>query len=269
MLSPRLGDSGSVDHDPFKHRNRVSSMAHEDCLTLIVWTPSEHPLDKPTGALKPVMFSIHGGAFSIGSIYSSVFNASVLSTYGTVVVSVGYRLGRLGFLYGGDDSAPGNVGLYDQQLALKWVRDNIHAFGGDRDQMTVFGESAGSWSISAHILSPLSRGLFKRAIMQSGALMFNKHRSLVTTAEALSKAKQFARQLNCSDPHKWLDCLRDIKDPNLFSESYDTSNTYGASNAVFGTQFLPLLPQKAFETHAYSSGEYQGNSFEMNILTLL
>ncbi|CAG2122072.1 unnamed protein product, partial [Medioppia subpectinata] len=123
----------------------------EDCLVLNIWTTN-------TTALKPVMFWIHGGALSVGSIFQTWFNGSALATKDVVIVSANYRLGTFGFLYGEREYAPGNVGFYDQLLALKWVRENIHSFGGDRDQITIFGESAGSWSVSAHILSPLSKG---------------------------------------------------------------------------------------------------------------
>ena len=87
-----------------------------------------------------------------------------------IVVVIQYRLGALGFLTSGDDVLPGNLGLWDQQLALRWVKDNIRAFGGDPDTVTIFGESAGSMSVGAHVLSPQSRGLFKRGIMQSGSI---------------------------------------------------------------------------------------------------
>ncbi|CAG2181086.1 unnamed protein product, partial [Oppiella nova] len=153
----------------------------------------------------------------MGSIFHKLINGSVLATNDVVIVSVNYRLGQLGFLYGGDQAAPGNLGFYDQLLGLKWVRDNIHEFGGDKDQITIFGVSAGGWSVSAHLLSPLSKGLFKRSIIQSGAQMYHKDRPVLGTVEALSKAKETARKLGC-DPYdyKWLDCLRAIENPDLF-----------------------------------------------------
>ena len=88
---------------------------------------------------------------------------------GVVVVTLQYRLSALGFLSAGDDSLPGNYGLWDQQLALAWVKDNVRAFGGDPDAITVFGESAGAMSVGLQVLSPGSRGLFRRAILQSGS----------------------------------------------------------------------------------------------------
>ncbi|CAG2183689.1 unnamed protein product, partial [Oppiella nova] len=152
------------------------------------------------------------------------------------------------FLYGGREDAPGNVGFYDQLLALKWVRDNIHAFGGDRDQITIFGESAGSWSVSAHILSPLSKGMFKRAIMESGAHLYNKDRDVLNTTEAVLEAKQVARLLNCSESEDWLKCLR--KADGMAVINLDN----GLTVPVLGTEFLPISAQKAFETKKFNSG---------------
>ncbi|CAG2108636.1 unnamed protein product [Medioppia subpectinata] len=182
----------------------------EDCLTLNVWTPmNKADKESPVDQLKPVMFWIYGGAFSVGSIYQPIYNGSVLATHDVVIITANYRLGQLGFLYGDREDAPGNAGFYDQLLALKWVRENAEQFGGDRDRITIFGESAGSWSVSAHILSPLSKGLFKRAIMQSGAALMRNERPFMGTVDALAKAKQTARNLQCNPyDYKWLDCLR-------------------------------------------------------------
>src|SRR5690606_1570552 len=115
--------------------------------------------------------------------------------------------GPFGFLYSGTEDAPGNQGLHDQILALKWVHENIHHFGGDPKPVTIFGESAGSMSVSSLILSPLTRGLFKRAIMQSGSLISKfSHSGL-----ALNKTTNLAKKLNCSTGHSHeeeVKCLR-------------------------------------------------------------
>ncbi|CAG2177642.1 unnamed protein product, partial [Oppiella nova] len=110
----------------------------ENCLFVNIWTQNVDTIG--TSKLKPVMFFIHGGGLSIGSVFTE--SGSVLATNDVVIASTSYRLGQLGFLYGDREDAPGNVGFHDQLLALKWVRDNIHAFGGDRDQITIFGQSA-------------------------------------------------------------------------------------------------------------------------------
>ncbi|CAG2114712.1 unnamed protein product, partial [Medioppia subpectinata] len=230
------------DFDPV--RNITQS---EDCLVLNVWTPTVLTGDRQKAALKPVMFWIYGGAFVIGSIFQQQYNASLLAAHNVVVVSVNYRLGPFGFLYGDREDAPGNVGLYDQLFALNWVRENIHSFGGDRDQITIFGESAGSWSVSAHILSPLSKGLFKRAIMQSGAHYYNI-RDPMNKTEALTFAKQFAKSMNCTDGEKWLVCLRGI-DANALIKGYDTDvQVY----PLLDTELLPLPAQKAFKLDSFN-----------------
>jgi para-nitrobenzyl esterase len=134
----------------------------EDCLTLNVWTPG-------TPGSRPVMVWIYGGSFVRGSTTQVVYDGARIAREGdVVVVTLNYRLGALGFL---DLDLPGwqaNLGLRDQVAALEWVRDNIAAFGGDPGRVTVFGESAGAISISSLFAAPASRGLFQRAIMQSG-----------------------------------------------------------------------------------------------------
>lgn len=139
----------------------------EDCLNLSVWTPDGATRENP----RPVMVWVHGGGFLNGS--SDIYNARSLTTRGDiVVVTINYRLGALGFLAHpalaapGED--PGNYGLADQQAALRWVRANIAAFGGDPDRVTIAGESAGAMSVCDHLVAPESAGLFRAAIMQSG-----------------------------------------------------------------------------------------------------
>jgi para-nitrobenzyl esterase len=141
----------------------------EDCLYLNIWTPG---LD---GAKRPVMVWIHGGGFTTGAGSWLVYNGRTLSTRGNVViVTINYRLGVLGFLNlnevtRGKIPATGNEGLLDQVFALEWVRDNISRFGGDPDNVTIFGESAGAMSVGVLLAMPGARGLFHRAILQSGA----------------------------------------------------------------------------------------------------
>ncbi|CAG2173673.1 unnamed protein product, partial [Oppiella nova] len=214
----------------------------EDCLVLNVWTPhvrsNTSSKDSP---LKPVMFWIHGGGLLTGSSFQYQYNGSALAAHDVVVVSINYRLAQFGFLYGGDDRAPGNQGFYDQLLALKWVSENIHKFGGDRDQITIFGESAGSWSVSVQILSPLSKGLFKRAIMESGAHMFNKDRDIRTKSEVLGDAKNLAKHFNCSE-NEWLECLQKVDENDLKNVIMATTM------ATIDTEYLPVSTHTAFET---------------------
>ena len=140
----------------------------EDCLTLDLWTPAAD------GARRPVLVWIHGGAFLMGAGSALAYGGAALARSGdVVVVTLNYRLGALGFLQLGD-LAPAagfdsNLGLRDQIAALEWVRDNVAAFGGDPAQVCVFGESAGAMSVGALLGAPRARGLFARAIAQSGA----------------------------------------------------------------------------------------------------
>jgi para-nitrobenzyl esterase len=156
----------------------------EDCLFLNVWTPG---LD---GQRRPVLVWIHGGAFVLGAGSQSLYDGAALARRGdAVVVTINYRLGALGFLYlrqlsGGRLPASGNEGLRDQIAALQWVRDEIAAFGGDPDNVTIFGESAGAMSCATLLGTPRARGLFHRAILQSGAA---NHISTPETASAVAE----------------------------------------------------------------------------------
>ncbi len=133
----------------------------EDCLSLNVWTPA-------TGKQKrPIMVFIHGGAFVEGTSASPLYDGGHLAATGNVVVvTFNYRLGALGFLYG-VEGLKGNYGFLDQQLALRWIRDNARQIGGDPSNITLFGESAGAMSVGLHMVAPASRKLFRAAIMQS------------------------------------------------------------------------------------------------------
>ncbi len=142
----------------------------EDCLTLNVWVPDKHADSKI-----PVMVWIYGGGFVAGTTSESRQDGSHLAQQGVIVVSMNYRLGVFGFMVhpelakeSGHNSA-GNYGLLDQLAALQWVHDNIAAFDGDPTNVTIFGESAGSFSVSAQMASPLAKGLFQKAIGESGA----------------------------------------------------------------------------------------------------
>ncbi|XP_033108954.1 cholinesterase 1-like, partial [Anneissia japonica] len=117
--------------------------------------------------LRPVMVWFHGGAFVVGTSSQPEFDPTVLSVVGDlIIINVNYRLGIFGFLTTGDDEGRGNYGMLDQALALKWINNNIKAFGGDPSKITIFGESAGAASVHLHLLSPISRDLFDQAIMQ-------------------------------------------------------------------------------------------------------
>jgi para-nitrobenzyl esterase len=176
-VEPWAGERDATDFGATAHQNAdMLSMLlgldperrSEDCLFLNVWTPATDD------GRRPVMVWIHGGAFMIGSGSMHLYDGSTFVARGdVVVVTLNYRLGELGFLELGSIDrgyeGSGNVGLLDQVAALEWVRDNIAAFGGDPDRVTIFGESAGGMSVSTLLAMPAARGLFHRAIAQSGA----------------------------------------------------------------------------------------------------
>jgi para-nitrobenzyl esterase len=177
----------------------------EDCLYLNVYTPVLHSMDDQGGL--PVIVWIHGGGFTQDG--GRNYDGSKLAADGTVVVTINYRLGALGFLahpalasYPGGPA--GNYGLMDQQAALRWVQRNIGGFGGDPENVTIAGQSAGGLSVLAHLVSYGSRGLFQRAIIESGS--FAPKQQSLATAEAAGQA--FAAQAGC--PDQTAACLRNL-----------------------------------------------------------
>jgi para-nitrobenzyl esterase len=147
---------------------RPAQPMSEDCLYLNVWTAGQ-----PSKERRPVMFWIHGGGLTRGFGSAPAYDGESLVKKGVVVVTINYRLGVFGFLAhpeltreSGHNSS-GNYGLLDQIAALEWVRKNIAAFGGDPQRVTIFGESAGSWSVNYLMATPLAKGLFQRAIGES------------------------------------------------------------------------------------------------------
>jgi len=189
----------------------------EDCLTLNVWTPAT----ARTASL-PVMVWIYGGGYLAGGTSEPRQDGAQLASNGVVVVSMNYRLGIFGFFAHpglaaeSGNKASGNYGLMDQTAALAWVRQNIAAFGGDPDKVTLFGESAGAFSVSAQMASPLARGLFQRAIGESGGAL----KSATLPFPALKAAEQrdaaFAHELLAMDS---IDLMRAIPAQELMEES--------------------------------------------------
>ena len=142
---------------------------NEDCLYLNIWSPAKSKDER-----LPVFFYIHGGGYVAGYSYEMEFDGERVARKGCIMVTVGYRLGALGFFAHEDltcedpAASQGNFGLLDQMAALDWVRRNIHAFGGNPKQITIAGQSAGGGAVAAHTVSPLTRGKFQGAIMMSG-----------------------------------------------------------------------------------------------------
>ena len=217
----------------------------EDCLSLNVWAPA-----KPPSSKLPVMVWIYGGGFVAGSTSEQRQDGSILAQQGVVVVSMNYRLGIFGFFVhselakeSGRNSA-GNYGLLDQVAALQWVQDNIAAFGGDPGNVTIFGESAGSFSVSALMASPLTKGLFHKAIGESGGAFFSSGLAFEPLADREAKDAKLA---SATLGVQTLAELRSVSAQKLLDAFYKP----GGDNFHFGADVDGyLLPQSVPEIFA-------------------
>lgn len=188
----------------------------ENCLYLNVYTPKlPNSQNQDVDEKYPVMFWIHGGAFIQGSSDSNIYGPGYLLDYNTVLVTINYRLGPMGFLSTEDTILPGNLGMKDQVQALRWVNENIDKFGGDPNCVTIFGESAGGVSTHYHMISPLSKGLFHRAISQSGTI--HSSWTLYRPGSAKKHAKRLGEMMNCptNNSVEFVDCMRNIDAKNI------------------------------------------------------
>lgn len=212
----------------------------EDCLYLNVYTPALP--DKITG-YNPnlaVMVWIHGGAFTVGSGNSFLYGPDHLVDAGVVLVTLNYRLGALGFLSLENEEVPGNMGLKDQVMALKWVRDNIVMFGGDASRVTIFGESAGAASVHLHMLSQASKGLFHRAIAQSGVAIS----PWAMAAQPRDRAFDLGRELgiDTNSTAELLGYLRATPSELLVKAVARLSAASGPADDLQSTVALPFVP---------------------------
>lgn len=212
----------------------------EDCLYLNIWTAAEKSDEK-----RPVMVWIYGGGFSSGGNTVPLYDGEELAKKGIVVVALNYRVGMLGFLAHPElsaenpDQTSGNYGILDQIAALEWVQKNIAAFGGDPEQVTIAGQSAGAFSVNALIVAPKAKGLFHKAIAQSGGI-FTRNNGLVSGIEgAEERGKQLTDTLGIS-----LADLRKIPADSLLKIP-------GRFGPVVDGKVLPYVRQ-AFEEGAFS-----------------
>jgi para-nitrobenzyl esterase len=227
--------------------------ADEDCLYLNVYTP--YPLHAP----RPVMVWLHGGTFTIGA--GSDYEGSTLSSMGDVVlVTVNYRIGPFGFLAlkgleaEDPNGSTGNYGLMDQIAALQWVQANIGKFGGDANNVTIFGESAGGMSVCSHMASPLSSGTFHKAIVESGpcsAVLIAKK----SQAESFGKSFAARAGLDCAGTASAIvSCMRskstvDIMNAETVTEGHAESDDFVP---VVDGYILPQTPGDAIKAGAFS-----------------
>jgi para-nitrobenzyl esterase len=226
--------------------------ANEDCLSLNVWTPNPVPVDAP------VMLWIHGGGFAIGAGSQDIYDGDSLTQQGVILVTINYRMGALGFvaheaLTAEDDDHPasGNYGMMDQQAALQWVQENIEAFGGDPDNVTIFGESAGGSSVCLHLVMPRSAGLFHRAIIESGNCGFAP-----TLADAEADGVVLAEALDCDESDDIAACMRAVEPAAILNAlSFSASFLFGS-----GVRWGPIedgLVITAQPVVDFASGNYQ------------
>ncbi|ADD45252.1 carboxylesterase/lipase family protein [Stackebrandtia nassauensis] len=205
----------------------------EDCLTLNVTSPTKGDNKKP------VIVWIHGGSFTYGD--GASYGAEKLATRGdAVVVTINYRLGAFGFLSHPDLKNADNLGLRDQQAALKWVRANASAFGGDNRNVTIMGESGGGYSICGHLAAPKSAGLFDKAIIHSAGCVGSADASM-TREQAEKNGEDFAERLDCTD----VACMRAKDSETILTAAESGHEGY---RPFHGTKTLPLSPSEAIES---------------------
>ncbi|XP_042310890.1 cholinesterase-like isoform X1 [Sceloporus undulatus] len=231
---PQTNASGLLDVDIWTANTPLS----EDCLFLNVWVP--HP--KPSTPA-PLLVWIQGMGYITGTASLEIYDGAVLAvTENVIVASMNYRLGALGFLYM-PPHAPGNIGLWDQHLALKWLKENAAVFGGNPTQLTLVGHSAGAAMVGFHLLSPVSQPLFSHAVLQSGVP--NALWPWKNPKEAKLDAETVSKQVGCTqnaDIHV-VQCLQRIE---IWDKKF--SHLTAINSLTIDGEFLPDEPEKLLET---------------------
>lgn len=246
-----------IQRDPF--RRDVEIEGTEDCLYLNVYAPQKPRSEEPL----PVMIFFHGGGFQCGSGIKAFYGPDFLLDHDIVYVGVNFRLGPLGFLSTGQEDCPGNNGLKDQVMALKWVQENIKSFGGDSSKVTIFGESAGGASVTYHMMSPLSKGLFHKAISQSGTNLAAWARPAhpeVAPQRAQALANMFGCHKNGDNWKSVINCLRLIDAANITRAFYDYFEWDTDPMVPFPPVVEPDLPGAFITVHPRDLGKPHGLS---------
>ncbi|XP_037574776.1 acetylcholinesterase-like [Dermacentor silvarum] len=229
----------------------IPTALSEDCLYLNVWTRKATRMAKKV----PVLLWLYGGNFKTGSAFDTEYDGGVLTALQDIVaVSFNFRSGMFGFLDTNTEEAPGNVGLWDQLMAMQWIQRNIAAFGGDPDLVTVVGQSSGAMAIHLHMMSPFSVGLFRRAFFMSGTETTNPY--VDSVYESMTTGNSVAEILGCVDafqdltthPEKVLKCLRSKSATDIVEATENaTAPCMLAFFPTFNTEFIPHLPSIASE----------------------
>ncbi|XP_018588456.1 bile salt-activated lipase-like [Scleropages formosus] len=276
---PHPGWNGILKATDFQKRclqvdfTQTHPMGSEDCLYLNIWVPQGRQVSTDL----PVMVFIYGGGFLVGAgqganfLDNYLYDGQEIADRGKViVVTFNYRVGTMGFLSSGDASGPGNYGLWDQHAAIAWVHRNIKAFGGDPNNITIFGESAGAVSVNFQILSPHSKGLIRRAISQSGVALtpwaYNKNPRTL--------AERVAIKVGCPTDETMMSCLK-MSDPEALTMAAPVALEGSPENPlvfnlilcpVIDGDFIPDKPENLFENAAdvdYIAGvnDFDGHFF--------
>ncbi|XP_055991460.1 neuroligin-4, X-linked isoform X2 [Sorex fumeus] len=216
---------------------------NEDCLYLNIYVPTEDDIHDQN-IKKPVMVYIHGGSYMEGT--GNMIDGSILASYGNVIViTINYRLGILGFLSTGDQAAKGNYGLLDQIQALRWIEENVGAFGGDPKRVTIFGSGAGASCVSLLTLSHYSEGLFQKAIIQSGTALS----SWAVNYQPAKYTRILADKVGCNmlDTTDMVECLRNKNHKELIQQTITPATYHIAFGPVIDGDVIPDDPQILME----------------------
>ncbi|XP_040122308.1 neuroligin-4, X-linked [Oryx dammah] len=216
---------------------------NEDCLYLNIYVPTEDDIHDQNSK-KPVMVYIHGGSYMEGT--GNMIDGSILASYGNVIViTINYRLGILGFLSTGDQAAKGNYGLLDQIQALRWIEENVGAFGGDPKRVTIFGSGAGASCVSLLTLSHYSEGLFQKAIIQSGTALS----SWAVNYQPAKYTRILADKVGCNmlDTTDMVECLRNKNYRELIQQTITPATYHISFGPVIDGDVIPDDPQILME----------------------
>ncbi|XP_017878197.1 venom carboxylesterase-6-like, partial [Ceratina calcarata] len=224
LQATKRGSFCAQDDTMSRKSDKVSGC--EDCLYLNVYIPVQNN----SKTRLPVLFWIHSGYFQRGA--SDEVDENTFQNFDAILVTIDYRLGPFGFLSTGDSVVPGNMGLKDQSMALRWVYKNIRSFGGNPKNITLAGSSAGAMSVHYHYLSALSAGLFQRGISITGAVLIPP----ALTKNAPAKAKKFGASLGCptSNSTDMINCLRQVPPRTLAQATSSLLAWYMAPYIPFG-----------------------------------
>ncbi len=251
---------GKITIDPFDNYRKAIS---EDCLYLNVFCPAEENKEP-----LPVIFFVHGGSLTTGESYYTEYRGETFAQKGVIVVNFAYRLGVFGYYANSEleaespNGTTGDYGLLDQIKALKWVHENIAAFGGDPDNITIAGESAGSSSVNALCVSPLTKGLFVRTIAESSSILAKKpYHTFRTRANAIDTGKKILAEFGVKD----VAGLRAVPAEKLVKTGYANSGMMIDGYAITEQPYLTYLKGNNHETALLNGfNAKEGDAFLLN-----